>query len=217
MVTISGSRNGGEPARKSTNCLDRSMKYPTHLVKGRRRFEERLFDDPACLSLISGSNENSCNGAAPTNESYDDDAIPLAAAFWTRQQPRRRGDVPDAALMPLTANGCFSAIQCVFFGTVGVRFSFAESGRVPACSPNSSRWTRRPRSAFSLMLASTARWASAGTATQAIAFVPKAALQRSPPVSLLCVRLSSGGATSRAMPARCSTQQLSFSRAGSMT
>ncbi len=76
------------------------MKYPTHLVKGRRRFEERLFDDPACLSLISGSNENSCNGAAPTNESYDDDAIPLAAAFWTRQQPRRRGDVPDAALMP---------------------------------------------------------------------------------------------------------------------
>jgi hypothetical protein len=47
MVTISDSRNGGEPARKAQICLDRSMEYPTHLVKGRDDFEERLFDDPA--------------------------------------------------------------------------------------------------------------------------------------------------------------------------
>ena len=80
------------------------------------------------------------------------------------------------------ASGCSSAIRCAPFGTAGASSGFAESERVPACSPNSSRSTRRPPSAFSLTLAGTARWASAGTATRATALVPKAALQRSPPV-----------------------------------
>src|SRR5216683_3093976 len=55
--------------------------------------------------------------------------------------------------------------------------------------------------------------ASAGLLT---AFITKAALRRSPPRALgksPCVKPSSGGAISRATPARCSTRRLNFPKA----